>query len=97
MKKMRCSISFCLLTFLLLISGCPRMRSCVDIIIPPGCVVVGTRLNARCCHMGAIYECDLYIYRDSHGVSGYRQPMFGITGCPGPLGRCRQRGPYTCM
>jgi len=100
MKKMIYSkklwfITFNLL-FLLCCLGCPRRRSCVDVIIPPRCVRIGVALNVSCCHMGALYDCDLYIYQNALGMSGYREPMFGIPGCVGPLGRCREVGPYTC-
>ena len=69
------------------LTGCPRMRACIDH-ISPDCIWVGRRFNVRCCHMGAVHLCDLDIYRDTAGISGYR--LTNIMACVGPLGRCRE-------
>lgn len=87
-----------LLATLLTFSGCiPEKRSCVDIIIPPGCKLMYRINDLRCCHIRRIYVCDVYIYRDSRGWTIYRIPADGIPACVGPLGRCRELGPYPCM
>ncbi|MFA0761234.1 MAG: hypothetical protein HZLCBSQH_001339 [Candidatus Fervidibacterota bacterium] len=71
MKKKMCLIrrtwNVALLVSSFSLLGCfPRKRSCVDT-ITSGCVLVGTRLNVRCCHMGAMYNCD-FIFTETQRV-----------------------------
>jgi hypothetical protein len=89
MRMTKLGFKWCAVVILLVfaLTGCPRSRSCIDTIVPPGCVQVGRQNDVFCCWLGSIYRCDLLIYRDSRGVQGYRSTA--ISECDGPYGRCR--------